>query len=296
MNTNRPSARSPRIVTTTSPVVPLLGLVGAGVPDRHRAAAVLAGRDLAGKSRYSSGWSSVRTARRGRSPARSGSPLGTAQRRQDAVALEADVVVQPAGVVLLDHETVPRVGVVPADLPERLGGAAGVPFVPIGPELAHATHPPCIATREGSHCRGPVLLIRSRHSLRCRGRGERSDGEYDGDGTRPGGGRGARAARGPPGRRPGAAAQEDLQPLPLPRRGGRPRGRRPRPRPARRRRGPHGRRRGHDDLRGPGRRDPAARADAARGARSCAPSPSAERWWGSASSRARSATACPTSR
>ena len=69
-----------------------------------------------------------------------------------------------------------------------------------------------------------------------------------------------------------------------------------RPRAARRPRRPDRRGRRHDHLRGPRRRDAAARADAAGGARSSRRSPSAARSPASASSPPRCATACRTSR
>ena len=58
----------------------------------------------------------------------------------------------------------------------------------------------------------------------------------------------------------------------------------------------HRRRAGHVHLRGPRRRDAAARADPARRAAAARRSPSAARSPGSASSRRRSATGCRTSR
>ena len=41
-----------------------------------------------------------------RSPGDVGSPFGTAHEHRHAVALETQVVVQPRGVVLLDHESI----------------------------------------------------------------------------------------------------------------------------------------------------------------------------------------------
>ena len=85
--------------------VPLLGLVGAGVPDRHRAAAVLAGRDLAGELQV---LHRVVLGAHGQ-PDRlrvGGQALRHRPGRQHAVALQAHVPVQPAGVVFLDHEPV----------------------------------------------------------------------------------------------------------------------------------------------------------------------------------------------
>ena len=52
---------------------------------------------------YSSGWSSTWTARCC-CPGSSGTPFGTAQLSERAVALEPEVVVEPPGVVALDDE------------------------------------------------------------------------------------------------------------------------------------------------------------------------------------------------
>ena len=56
---------------------------------------------------YSSGWSSVCTAR-WFSFASVGTPFGSAQRHEHAVVLQPEVLVQPPGVVLLDHERLVR--------------------------------------------------------------------------------------------------------------------------------------------------------------------------------------------
>ena len=91
------------------PRVPLLRLVGAGVPDRHAAAAVLARRDLAGELQV---LDRVVLGAHGQ-PHRvrlGGQALGHRPRRQHAVALEPHVPVQAAGVVLLHHEAVVGAG------------------------------------------------------------------------------------------------------------------------------------------------------------------------------------------
>ena len=91
------------------PRVPLLRLVGAGVPDRHAAAAVLARRDLAGELQVLDG---VVLGAHGQPHGvrLGGQALGHRPRRQHAVALEPHVPVQAAGVVLLHHEPVVGAG------------------------------------------------------------------------------------------------------------------------------------------------------------------------------------------
>ena len=84
-------------------VAPLLELVGAGIPDRHLAAAVLAGRDRALEravlDRVVLGLhGEVVLLRVGRHAA------GQRPAHQHAVVLEPEVPVQAPGVVLLDHE------------------------------------------------------------------------------------------------------------------------------------------------------------------------------------------------
>ena len=74
------------------------------------------------KSKYSIGWSSTWTAMR-RTPGSSVGPFGTAQRHEDAVDLEAEVVVEPRRAVPLDDEPPgPRAGAATA-----ASGAAPAP-------------------------------------------------------------------------------------------------------------------------------------------------------------------------
>ena len=103
-STKSPEARVPCSTNFTSRVGPLLGLVGAPVPDAHGAGAVLAGRDVAREGGVFEGvvlgvdgqvvpLGVVRQA------------LGQCPGGEHAVALEAQVPVERPGMVLLDHET-----------------------------------------------------------------------------------------------------------------------------------------------------------------------------------------------
>ena len=85
------------------------------------------------KSRYSSGWSSVWTARR-LSLGSSGSPFGHREGHERAVALEAQVPVQARRVVLLDDE--PRRPRAPrARVAGGLRGGREIALAPVGLEL-----------------------------------------------------------------------------------------------------------------------------------------------------------------
>ena len=75
---------------------------------------------------YSSGWSSVCTAR-WLTLGSVGTPFGTAQRHQHAVVLEPEVVVQSPGVVLLDDEASCPRGEARVARGHRLGSLVGVP-------------------------------------------------------------------------------------------------------------------------------------------------------------------------
>ncbi len=103
-STKSPEAFVPCSTNFTSRVGPLLGFVGAPVPDAHGAAAVLARRDLA---REGGVLERVVLGVDGQVV-----PLGIVRQAfgqrpggEHAVALEAQVPVQRPGVMLLDHET-----------------------------------------------------------------------------------------------------------------------------------------------------------------------------------------------
>ena len=117
-------------------VLPLVGLVGTRVPDRHRARPVLAPRDLAGELQVAQrvvlgvdgeavvgrvGWD----------------PVGDRPRRRHPVVLEAQVPMQARGVMLLDDEPCAggRVAVSPVAVPGRLGGGGEVTLVAVAGEL-----------------------------------------------------------------------------------------------------------------------------------------------------------------
>src|SRR3954454_3571335 len=86
-------------------VLPLLDLVGARVPDRHRPRAVLPSRDLAVEvdvlERMVLGANGEAVVLGGR-----GNAAGKSPRGEDAVAFQAQVPVQAPSVVLLDHEAI----------------------------------------------------------------------------------------------------------------------------------------------------------------------------------------------
>ena len=141
-----------------------------------------------------------------------------------------------------------------------------LPLIKLGmdlPRMAWRVHPRREAN--SSDLRGGPRGRRHRHKepwhatrrTPCPGRPPRGS---------PGGrGRAAARLRGDPARPPGPAGQAHVEPVPVHRRQPAARSRRVRvrPRAARRPGGAHGRRRRHDDLRGPGRRHPPARPDAA---------------------------------
>src|SRR5699024_49677 len=63
--------------------------------------------------------------------------LGHGPRDQDAVVLQAEVVVEAAGVVLLDHEHRPRGLIALGLVPERLRRPAAVPLASVFVEVGH---------------------------------------------------------------------------------------------------------------------------------------------------------------
>ena len=112
-------------------VGPLLGLVGATVPDGHGAGAVLARRDVA---REGGVFNRVILGVDGQvvPPGIVRQSLGQCPGSENPVALEAEVPVQGPGMVLLDHETWgarPRGGTA---APHGLGCSGRIPLGPVG--------------------------------------------------------------------------------------------------------------------------------------------------------------------
>src|ERR1700709_104887 len=90
------------------------------------------------KARYSNGGAAV-------GAGLVGQPLRPRPAHQHPAPLEAHVVVQPPGVVLLDDEAAPGVGVgdvTGSAVAERLGSPIRVPFRPIRVGLAPSPAPP----------------------------------------------------------------------------------------------------------------------------------------------------------
>ncbi len=118
-------------------VAPLLGLVRALVPDLHRPGAVLALGNLTGEVDV---LERVVLDVHGEVIALGvhRDALRDRPRRQHAVALQAQVPVQVAGVVLMDHE--PVGGLALATLPGRLRGLPEVPLAFVFTQLL--SHPP----------------------------------------------------------------------------------------------------------------------------------------------------------
>jgi hypothetical protein len=117
-------------------VAELLGLVGAAVPDLHRAGAVLALGDLALELQVLE--RVVLCANRQPVLVRMlWHTSGERPRRQRPLVLQAQVPVQPTRVVLLDHEA--SLGRLPAAAPFRLRGLLEVALLLVGAKpVGHA--------------------------------------------------------------------------------------------------------------------------------------------------------------